>query len=187
MSDAFLGDGLIFEDSLPMVWVPGSLLQGPELARLNADNQQLLGAESSLEEARLHEPLKDESAAMVHELQRLEFKLNIVLRLLSDLCLRQNALPAPQRLRLSSGGLEWFAPEAAQTPGSSGVLHLYINPALPQALKLQCTVAGERVANSVRVRQFKFVAISEPVVALIEKLIFRHHRRLIAGSRHTAH
>jgi hypothetical protein len=187
MSGAFLGDGLIFEDCLPMVWVPGSLLQGPELARLNADNQQLLGAESSLEEARLHEPLKDESAAMVHELQRLEFKLNIVLRLLSDLSLRQNALPVPQRLRLSSAGLEWFAPQAEQTPGSSGILHLYINPALPQALKLQCTIVGEQLANSVRIRQFKFVAISEPVVALIEKLIFRHHRRLIAGSRHSAH
>ena len=187
MSAAFLGEGLIFEDSLPMVWVPGDLVQGTELARLNADNQQLLGAESSLEEARLHEALKDESAAMVHELQRLEFKLNIVLRLISELSLRQNALPAPQRIRLSSCGLEWFLPVAEQATGSSGALHLYINPALPQALKLQCKVAGERLEKSVRVRQFRFVAISEPVVALIDKLIFRHHRRLIAGSRHVAH
>jgi hypothetical protein len=187
MSDSFLGDGLIFEDSLPITWVPGSLLQGSELARLNADNQQLLGAESSLEEARLHEALKDESAALVHELQRLEFKLNIVLRLIADLSLRHNALPTSRHVRLSSRGLEWFSAEGEQAPGSSGVLHLYVNPALPQALKLQCTVAGDRVTNSVRVRQFHFVAISEPVLALIDKLIFRHHRRLIAGSKQAAH
>jgi hypothetical protein len=124
---------------------------------------------------------------LVHELQRLEFKLNIVLRLIADLSLRQNALPPAQRVRLSARGLEWFCPDGEHAPGSSGLLHLYVNPALPQALKLQCAVAGERITNSVRVRQFNFVSLSEPVVALLDKLIFRHHRRLIAGSRQAPH
>ena len=57
-----------------------------ELARLNADNHQLLGAESTLEEVRVSEALsKEESSALVHELQRLEYKLNVLLRLTADL------------------------------------------------------------------------------------------------------
>src|SRR6202050_5516028 len=106
MPEAFLGDGLIFEESLPVVWTPGVLADGAQLARLNADNHQLLGAESSLDEVRVHEALKDESPALVHELQRLEYKMNILLRLMSDLALRSSGLPPAQRCRLTSRGLE---------------------------------------------------------------------------------
>ena len=59
----------------------------------NADNHQLLGAESSLDEVRVHEALKDESPALLHELQRLEYKLNILLRLTAELALRSSGLP----------------------------------------------------------------------------------------------
>ena len=93
MPESFLGDGLIFEESLPVAWTPGRLPEGLLLARLNADNQQLLGAESSLDEVRVHEALKDESPALLHELQRLEYKLNILLRLTADLAVRSSGLP----------------------------------------------------------------------------------------------
>ena len=86
MPESFLGDGLIFEELLPLQWFPGALPEGLELARLNADNHQLLGAESTLEEVRVSEALsKEESSALVHELQRLEYKLNVLLRLTADL------------------------------------------------------------------------------------------------------
>ena len=93
MPESFLGDGLIFEEALPVVWTPGALAEGLALARLNADNHQLLGAESSLDEIRVHEALKDESPALVHELQRLEYKVNILLRLTAELALRNSGLP----------------------------------------------------------------------------------------------
>src|SRR5580692_10264702 len=122
---SFLGDGLIFEELLPLHWLPGQIPQGMALARLNADNQQLLGAESSLDEVRISEALKDESPALVHELQRLEFKLNILLRLTAEIAVRHSALPPLQRVRLSSSALEWFG---AETPaiGSTGLLALFI-------------------------------------------------------------
>jgi hypothetical protein len=62
MPESFLGDGLIFEESLPLAWTPGPRVEGIELTRLNADNQQLLGAEASLDDVRVHDALKDESA-----------------------------------------------------------------------------------------------------------------------------
>src|SRR6202021_1416847 len=113
-----LGDGLIFEEALPVVWTAGPLAEGLALARLNADNHQLLAAEASLDEVRVHEALKDESAALVQELQRLEYKVNILLRLTAELALRSSGLPQPQRVRLTSRALEWFGgqiPEGGST------------------------------------------------------------------------
>jgi hypothetical protein len=190
MPDSFLGDGLTFEDRLPLAWAEGPLPQGAELARLNADNHQLLGAEASLEEARGGEALvKDESPALVHELQRLEFKLNVLMRLMADLVARSSPLPPVQTARLGARGLEWnHAAEArADTKGprvgTTGLVYIYINPALPQPLKLACEVRGERTEKGARIVQLEFRDLSEAVRDLLEKLIFRHHRRLIAGAR----
>jgi len=186
MPEPFLGDGLIFEDSLPVGWTPGPLAEGSALARLNTDNHQLLGAESSLDEVRVHEALKDESPALLHELQRLEYKVNILLRLTAELALRSSGLPPAERVRLSSHALEWFGEQTPPT-GSTGQLSIYINPALPQPLRIPCVVAGERIIEGSRSTQLRFVGLSDAVVDMLEKLIFRHHRRLVAGARLAAH
>src|SRR6202142_2730593 len=112
MPETFLGDGLTFEELLPLCFIPGPLPQGLDLARLNADNHQLLGAESSLDEVRVSEALKEESAALLHELQRLEYKLNILLRLTAEIAMRSATLPPVQRTRLGARGLEWFGASA---------------------------------------------------------------------------
>jgi hypothetical protein len=182
MSESFLGDGLVFEDALPVGWTPGVLAEGLALARLNTDNHQLLGAESSLDEVRVHEALKDESPALLHELQRLEYKVNILLRLTAELALRNAGLPAAHRVRLTSRGLEWFGSDSPAV-GSSGLLAVYINSALPQPVKIPCVVAGERTHDNMRVAQMRFSGLSDPVVEQLDKLIFRHHRRLVAGAR----
>jgi hypothetical protein len=142
----------------------------------------LLGAESSLDEVRVHEALKDESPALLHELQRLEYKINILLRLTAEIAVRNSGLPAADRVRLSSSALEWFG-ERGPKVGGMGMLSLYINPALPQPVKIPCTVAGERVADGARVAQLRFAGLSESVSHLLDKMIFRHHRRLVAGAR----
>jgi hypothetical protein len=182
MSESFLGDGLIFEESLPVAWVQGALADGLLLTRLNADNHQLLGAESSLDEVRVHEALKDESPALLHELQRLEYKVNILLRLVGELALRSSSLPAAQRVRMSARAMEWFG-EAGLETGTTGLLSLYINPALPQPLRIPCVVAGQRIIDDSHATQLRFMGLSEAVVDMLEKLIFRHHRRLVAGAR----
>jgi hypothetical protein len=186
MPEPFLGDGLIYEDMLPVRWTAGPLAEGLALARLNADNHQLLGAEASLDEVRVHEALKDESPALVHELQRLEYKVNILLRLTAELALRSSGLPPAQRVRLTSRALEWFGAETLAV-GATGELALYINSSLPQPVKIPCEIAGERSQDGLRVVQMRFRALSDAVVEQLDKLIFRHHRRLVAGARLGAH
>jgi len=184
MPEAFLGDGLIFEDTLPLAWTPGPPADEASLARLNADNHQLLVADSSLDEVRVPDALKDESPALVHELQRLDYKLNLLLRLTAELAMRQNGVPAPRPVKLSSSGLEWIGVDGPDA-GSTGLLMLYVNPALPQPLKLAATAVAAVVHNEVPVTQLRFTGLSESVVDLVEKFIFRHHRRLVAGARLT--
>ena len=181
MPESLLGDGLIIEATMPLAWTPGPPVDDLTLARLNADNHQLLVAASTLDEVRVHEALKDESPALVHELQRLDYKLNILLRLTADLAMRQNGLPPPRLVRFSSQGLEWVGDDAPE-PGSAGVLMLYVNPSLPQPLRLPAIVS-DASHNQVCAARLQFTGLSESVVELIEKMIFRHHRRLVAGAR----
>ena len=182
MPAAFLGDGLIYEEALPVVWTPGPLAEGIALARLNHDNHQLLGAESSLDEVRVQEALKDESPALIHELQRLEYKVNILLRLTAELSLRNSGLPPPQPVRLTSQAMEW---RGKDTPalGSTGLAAVYVNTALPQPVKFPATVVGERIEDGARVAQLRFSGLTDAVVEQLDKLIFRHHRRLVAVAR----
>jgi Atypical PilZ domain, cyclic di-GMP receptor len=182
MPESFLGDGLIFEELLPVAFSPGALAEGMALARLNADNHQLLGAESSLDEVRVHEALKDESPALLHELQRLEYKVNILLRLTAELAMRASGLPPAARVRMTSSALEWFS-EAPPAIGTTGLLAVFINPALPQPVRIPCMVENHRAVDKASVAQMRFVGLSDAVVEMLNKLIFRHHRRLVAGAK----
>jgi Atypical PilZ domain, cyclic di-GMP receptor len=181
MADSFLGDGLIYEDTLPIGWTPGALADD-HYARLNADNQQLLTAYSTLDEVRVNDALKDESAAMVHELQRLDYKLNILLRITADLAMRQHGLPTASLVRFSATGLEWGG-DAAPQVGEIGLVVLYVNAVLPQPLRFPATVIMGGTHKDLKVTGLQFTGLSEAVVELIEKMIFRHHRRLVAGAK----
>jgi hypothetical protein len=46
---------------------------------------------------------------------------------------------------------------------------------------------GERKQDGQRVAQLRFLELSDAVVVMLEKLIFRHHRRLIAGAKGSSH
>ena len=184
MPEAFLGEGLVYQEAMPVVWTEGPPADGLALARLNHDNHQLLGAESSLEEVRVQEALKDESPALIHELQRLEFKVNILLRLTAELAMRNSGLPAPQPVRLTSRGMEW-AGEDTPAVGESGLAAVYINPALPQPVRIPALVTGQRYDGATRYAQLEFRGLSDAVIEQLDKLVFRHHRRLVAGAKAT--
>ena len=166
---------------MPASWSGCALPDEAALARLNADNQDLLGADATLHEVRVPEALKDESPALLHELQRLDYKLNILLRLTAELTMRQNFVPPAQPLRFTSSALEWQGDPVAQI-GSTGLLKLYVNPSLPQPLVIPAVVGGIS-HNDVPTTRLQFTGLSAAVVDLIEKMIFRHHRRSIAGAK----
>jgi hypothetical protein len=182
MGDAFFGEGLVFEDTLPIAFVAGPAPDDAQLARINADNKQLLGEDASLEDTRRVEVLKEESMALVQELQRLEFKLDAILRLLATMRARDSSTPLARKVRFTASALEWIG-DGAPAAGSIGMIELYLNRSLPQALRLPCVVVANRHEAGATVAQLQFEHVSDVVKELIERFIFRQHRRLVAGSR----
>ncbi|HEU4530572.1 MAG TPA: PilZ domain-containing protein [Steroidobacteraceae bacterium] len=175
--------GLAYEDFAPLGWRALSALPDKEeLLRLNAENAQVLQADSSLEEHRRVEP-RDESEPLFQELQRLEFKLDVVLRVMSNLLERQDAMPERRKFRIYAQGLEWAETAQAPKPGALGVVSLYVNRSLPFPIQLPAEVSVVTPGTGETNVRIAFRGLSSHVGDLLEKLIFRHHRRLVAEAR----
>jgi hypothetical protein len=174
--DSF-GTALVLEDRLPLLWrlsaAPGAALHH------QLSNEETLRVILSLDE--YHVEASDENPEFAHEVQRLETKINLILELVSQVLARQLQLPEALPVRLSAHEIEW---ETATAPaiGSTVLIEAYACPRYPRPLFLPATVkdsAGGRV-------RAVFEDLGEHVQELIEKLIFRHHRRQIAATRRGA-
>jgi hypothetical protein len=176
-------EGLVYEDVLPLRWVRRDALpDGPELAGLNAENVEVLVADASLDDQRLPGEKRDEDHALAEDLQRVEFKLNVLIQLVARLMKRDGETPSARSLRLHATGLEWLddgdAPEAG-----IGLVTLYVSRHFPQPLVLPGQFSAAHVDAHGRWTRFVFAALTPPVEEMLARLIFRHHRRAIAGTR----
>jgi hypothetical protein len=116
----------------------------------------------------------------VHEIRRLEFKLDLVLAMVGQMLARQLELPPPVPVRLSAERLEWLAADGP-VPGEEIEVELYLLPEYPRPLYLRGVVeSSEEKTGWIRLR---FAGLSEPVRDWLERTIFRYHRRQIALSR----
>jgi hypothetical protein len=65
-------------------------------------------------------------------------------------------------------------------------VHLYVSRYFPQPLALPVRVLGASTDAEGRWLGVAFEGLTPAVIDLIERMIFRHHRRLVAGTRGTA-
>lgn len=177
-------DGLSFVEDIAVDFAPVPRLpDASATARLNAQNAQTLIADASLEEShRVHDPGTDD-AAFAADLQRLEFKVNVLLQLVVRLTARSETLPPPQPVRVYAGGMEWHSSPGDPAPGSVVRARLFINPAFPLPLELIGVVAMPRRDGDSAWSRLAWHGLSPAVIDLLGRLIFRHHRRQVAGSR----
>ncbi len=174
--------GLAYHDSMPLGFRPlAALPDAAELLRINNENQQILVLDASLEERHPVDP-KDDDAIMRHELERLESKLNVIMQLLSRLLARENIVPADRKVRLAPDGIAWDH-DVALTLESVGVAALHINRSLPYPLELVGRVVGCQQTDGIYRVAFAFEGVAANVIELLEKMIFRHHRRAVADAR----
>jgi len=172
-ADSF-GAGLVLEDRLPLHW---RALDTPGVSpSLQLSNEETLHVILSLDEH--HAEAGDENPEFAHEVQRLETKINLILELVSQVLACQLQLPEALPLRLSAHEIEWETTNAPAV-GSAVLIETYVCPRYPRPLFLPATI---KESSGVRVRAV-FNDLGEPVQDLLEKLIFRHHRRLIAATR----
>ena len=174
---------LVYEQNLPLRW--WQLPCRPDENELNSLNdaalrivQVALAWDPTPQAPDAHE----ESGGRAYEL--VEFKVNLLLELVSELLTRDQPLPIPAAVELTGEGIWW---KTARPPGESEVLRieLYILPSVPKPLVLVGEVTSiERSDDLYRVHA-RFPDMPEQLREAMQKMIFRHHRRLVAGARRT--
>lgn len=158
---------LALEAHLPLRFSPGAL--APELTQAAMQtNAILLSAlermETAPREAELESPL-------VHELARVEAKVDLALTLLARFLSTHSPLPTARRVFLGLEQLSWEAPEPEA--GGVGVVELWLSPAVPLPLTLPVDVWAWE-AGLARAR---YQHLSEAVAEALTRTLFRHHRR----------
>jgi hypothetical protein len=179
-------EGLGYTDSLPLGFERlDKLPEGAALAGIILENQQVLVADASLDEQRPHaEKKSDEEPELAEDLQRLEFKVNVLIQLVARLLNRGASLPKTRSIRFHAQGIQWRVDDEEVQPGV-GLVQLHVSRYFPQPLVLPGRILGVNADAEGRWISFKFEGLSPSVVDLLERMIFRHHRRLVAGTRGT--
>ncbi len=183
-TDAQVFDGLSYVEDMAWSIEPlAALPPATALARLDAQNTQTLIADASLGDSRRSPDPTDEDAAIIGELHRLEFKVDVMLRLVAQLLARSRVLPPASPVCLHARGMEWPASGTDPAPGSAVLVHIYTNPAFPQPLEFAGVMCLPRRDGGRGWSRIVWHGVAPGVTDLLEKLIFRHHRRQIAGTR----
>ncbi|GMU68527.1 MAG: PilZ domain-containing protein [Steroidobacteraceae bacterium] len=180
-SDTIVLDAeLAYADVLPIRWVPlAAALDVERAAALIDQNLRVLQTFAAMEDsAQVEKP--DEDSPHSADLQRIEFKVNLLLDLVGRILAREQPVPELLPIRFNARGAMWQAQGTAPEPDSHGVLEIYLRESLLQPLRMPGRVAGIDGGRRVKV---DFDAVGEPVADIIEKLAFRRHRRQVAKGR----
>ncbi len=176
------GKGLVYEDHIPLRWNRlTSPLPPARRSRLDQQNEEMLAFISILEEHK-GEAGEDEHDPHRVDLLRVEHKVNLLLDMVGQLLARQTDMPAPVPVRLTPEAIEWRAGDAPLADDRL-LLEIFISNKYPTPLvfsgQVRAVEPGEGGARVV----VAFEGSSESVTHALEKLIFRHHRRLVALAR----
>ena len=179
-------EGLAYADAMPLgLERLEKLPDGAALAGINQETQQVLVADASLDEQRPHAEKKaDEQHELVEDLQRVELKLNVLIQLVARVLAASSEVPLTRTFRLNAHGLEWLVAGEVVLPGPA-LVSLHVSRHFPQPLKLPGRILGQHRDDEGTWVRFAFEGLTPSVIELLERLVFRHHRRLVAGTRTT--
>jgi Atypical PilZ domain, cyclic di-GMP receptor len=173
-----LYEELAYQDVLPLQWraLPGSVDQAV-IASFTDRNMRMLQACAAIEDHTAGEKSDDDSP----ELQRLDFKINLLLDLVGQLLVANRPRPPAVPVRFNALGAVWRAAPPLPEAGTQGIAEIYLRDCLAEPLRLVGRITNVSPDGQIKVR---FAPVGEAVEDLIEKLTFRRHRRQIAESRH---
>jgi len=172
-----LYEELAYQDVLPVLWraMPGTVDQAVA-ASFTDRNVRVLQACAAIEDHGVG-PEQDEISP---ELQRLDFKVNLLLDLVGQLLVSNRPRPTAVPIRFNALGAIWRGSPPLPEAGAQGVAEIYLRDFLAEPLRLIGRITNVTPDGQIKAR---FNPTGETVADLIEKLTFRRHRRQIAGSR----
>jgi len=174
-------DKIAYEDLLPVRWRPEiSAPSDVQAAHFAERNVRVLQACDALEEhGQLDKKKADDESPHSADLVRLDFKLNVLLDLVGQLLAQSQPHPQSRQIRFNAMGAVWKTGESLK-PGEHGILEITLRDVIVQPLHLPAQIVAGAEPGFTRAR---FLSLGESVADHIEKLVFRRHRRKIAGAR----
>ncbi|ALP52668.1 hypothetical protein Tel_05620 [Candidatus Tenderia electrophaga] len=180
MTEASELSGLFCELSIPFEWTAAdkadtatAVTPAEELANQNC-LKIVLGLDDVSHDA------NDDVLEVSYELQRLDFKVNVILELVGQLVSQNLSLPARHAVKLGPSSIRWRTQASPAEVGQRLRLKLFPDQRFPFPLCLRGRVATlEQVEQDWEIR-LELDQMHEYTQDLLEKYIFRCHRRHIA-------
>jgi hypothetical protein len=171
---------LAYADVLPVGFRPLSApLDAVHAASLADRNLRTLLACAALEEHGQHDkPAEDSPHAA--DILRIDLKVNLLLDMVGALLAASQSRPPSVPARFNPHGIVWDCSGPPPAPGSYGLVDIHLKECLEQPLSLAGRVAEGPLEHHVHVR---FEPIQDQVADQFERLVFRRHRRQVAGGR----
>jgi Atypical PilZ domain, cyclic di-GMP receptor len=176
-----LGSGLVLEEYLPVACVvQNSPLDPQRIVSLQNANERVLNTVIAVEDS--HADVSEEYAGMANELQRMEFKINLVLDLVSQVLTHHLPLPPRAAVRLGADRIEWGT-KTALSVGQALIIEVYLNSRFPRPVMLPARVESVEARPQGAWVVARFEQLGDTVTDVLEKMIFRSHRRRVASRR----
>ena len=177
--------GLVCEDVMPLRCI--QLTHVPtEMQRIQCQeaNEDILRTIALLDE-HFSEP-GEEHDITAQGMQRIDFKLNLVLDLVGQVLAHHLTLPESVSVSFNTQAIQWEGLSAPDS-GAGVKIELYISRKYPRAIVLYGKVEAVQPISGAFKVGVVFEGLSEIVCDGLSKLIFRHHRRHVAHARRMNH
>jgi hypothetical protein len=172
-----LHNELAYEEVLPVSWAAfAGTVDAAVAASFTERNVRLLQALAAIEDHGVADKPDDSGS----DLTRLDFKINLLLDLVGQLLVANRPRPLPVAIRFNAQGAVWHASAPLPEAGGQGIVEIHLRDFLAEPLRLMGTLTAVSPEGEVKAR---FAPVGEAVADLLERLIFRHHRRQVAGIR----
>lgn len=171
---------LAYADVLPVSFrVLKQPLDAETRASIGEANLRILLAFAAMEEGSATETMDDDPNRSA-EIGRIDQKVNLLLEMVGALVAASQRRPPPQPIRFNKLAATWRVRPPAPHVGVTGLLEIYLKDWLPKPLQLIGRVAEASADGLV---QFQLEQQSDGLTEQLERMVFRRHRRQIAGAR----
>ena len=176
--ESLFGDSIASEDARPLALLPAPADGARRLALARAE--ALMRALALVDEARADEP--DEPGADP-AVKRLEAKVDLLVGLVGALLQREQPADPVRPLHWSARGAAVDVEGDAPSVGAAALLRVQPSDTLPEALQLPGHVLAVEALEGGRRVWLRFDPLPAPLEALLERHLFRLHRRAVAERR----
>jgi len=178
VSESSKHSSLSCELIIPFSWAVTDGMDDNALVLIDADNYSRLQIIQGLEES-VSDAL-DELPGLAQEIQRMDSKINVLLELVAHIATQDSGLPRATSLVLGADFIQWVSQRPTPELGSELRMELFLERRFPFPLVFSGVVELVSPHHSAAQVLVKLHSMSGGMQELLEKFIFRCHRRHIA-------